>query len=236
MFGISVYCFVCFDAGAVQHTHGVQILSQKTLPKEVIAAFTTPMLRWSNNEMIEYYKEEYSGGNNVLGIDSSNRPYRRSQMIRAFTKFKNNNSAVARHNIPKNKINTYAAVLQVATDLTRVPTTDNEPYVVDSWIDGDTGTVIVLVSTRKLLLNVYRVYNVPGMAPHLSIDMAYRLMQEGHGHMNIGCVSIDQKFHTIAAAVCSRENTSTHQFVLRALKKAVTELVAERRKSGGRID
>ena len=77
---------------------------------------------------------------------------------------------------------------------------------------------------------------VPGIAPHLSMDMAYRLMREGHGHMNIGCVSIDCKFHTIAAAVTSHENTWTRQFVLRAIKTEVERLVKKRLQNNGRID
>ena len=79
-------------------------------------------------------------------------------------------------------------------------------------------------------------YQVPGMAPFWSVDMAYRLMAEGHGHMNIGTVSADQKFHIIAAGVVSHENTAAHQFVFRAIKLEVERIVNKRFAEGRTID
>ena len=113
---------------------------------------------------------------------------------------------------------------------------DHQGYVVDHVVNAEVDMIVVVLTTINLLLNAYRTYYVPGMAAHICCDLAYRLMHEGHGHMNIGTVSIDGKFHVIAQVITSHEDTKAHQFAVRAIKKELARIVQERITNGVRID
>lgn len=113
---------------------------------------------------------------------------------------------------------------------------DHQGYVVARVSNADVDMIVVLITTINLLLNAYRSYHVPGMPAHFCVDMAYRLMHEGHGHMNIGTVSIDGKFHVIAQVITSHEDTKAHQFAFRNIKIELARIVGEKIINGGRID
>ena len=219
----------------VQHTHAGHFTSK--LKGQVYCCFQESWKSWDANQMIQYFIHQYGGGGDKLRLGSSAGSKTRTSLENFFKSFKKKYAAATIAKIdPGMNIGSFGAIASMAKSFEFVPTNDHQMYLIGMWMDADNGIVCLVFSTINLLLNAYRMYFVPGMAPFFSVDMAYRLMLEGHGHMNIGTVDAGQVFHIIAAGIVSHENTATHQFVFRAIKTEVERIVEERSLAGKRID
>jgi len=104
---------------------------------------------------------------------------------------------------------------------------EHTPYVLKEWVDSKERYVVSVHSSKNLLRNGIRMYGVPGVRACLEIDCTYRLMTEGFCLCVIGTVSVDQKFHVIAYAICNHENTAVFQFILRAVKEEIDSIAAD---------
>ena len=126
---------------------------------------------------------------------------------------------------------TYGGIAQAIKKYNINPVTRgfHEPFVIASWLDSQTEYIIIIMSSDNLLLNGYRMYCEPGVTACIQIDCTYKLMKEGFSLAVIGSVSVDQKFHPIAYAVCNKENTATFEFILGEVRDAIEGLVEKKR-------
>jgi len=124
---------------------------------------------------------------------------------------------------------TYGGIYTVAQKYKGPPETVHSTYLLADWIDSSTGYIVLLFSTENLLENGRRMMNVPGVRPCWEIDCTYRLMTEGYCLCVIGSVSVDQKFHPVAYAICNHENTAVFQFILRHVRHEIDHLNEKQR-------
>ena len=91
--------------------------------------------------------------------------------------------------------------------------------------DSEEQRLVAVLSTDNLMLNPYRAMQF-GMPFVLYCDCTYRLMVEGHGTMLLGVMDLSQKFHVVAYAVVTKEDTAGHAYVMKVVKKGVEDAVA----------
>ena len=94
-------------------------------------------------------------------------------------------------------------------------------------VDDVSHRVVVALSSDNLLLNAYRQQAV-GVPSYIMVDTTHRLIVEGHNCMLIGTMDLEQHFHIIAYGICSHEDVTAHEEMLRVVKKAVEGVVAAR--------
>ena len=112
------------------------------------------------------------------------------------------------------------------------PDSPHTPHVIGvPLLDAARRRFVAVLSTEHLLLNLYRA-DKRGMGVQLMIDTEYRLVEEGYATMLIGVASLDQVFHVVAYAICSKEDTEAHEYCIRVVKEAVQCIV--RNKCGGK--
>jgi hypothetical protein len=123
---------------------------------------------------------------------------------------------------------TYGGIFSVLSKYKIVGNDIHASYVLKKWMDSATGYIVAVMSTQNLLLNGVRMFQVPGVTACLEIDCTYRLMTEGFSLAVIGTVSVDQKFHVIAYAICNHENTATFQFIMGTVRGEIDRLMSEK--------
>jgi hypothetical protein len=84
--------------------------------------------------------------------------------------------------------------------------------------------IAVVLSTEALLLNGYRMTR-QAQPMQLVVDTTWKLVEEGHGCIVIGAVSVDQRFHAIAYAFVDQECTFAHTFVFSQVRQGIERVV-----------
>ena len=97
-------------------------------------------------------------------------------------------------------------------------------YVLD--MNSSPPRILALLSSENLLLNAYRQMQY-GSSIKIYIDASYRYTVEGWGVLIVKVNSMDGKGHTVAYAMCSREDSAAHHWIFSTLKAEVERLVNE---------
>ena len=89
------------------------------------------------------------------------------------------------------------------------------------------------MSTEELLLNFYRQHYRFGNHLHFMIDASYRYTTEKSlGYIVVKVASPTQVGKTVAYVVTTKEDGKAHEFVFRAIKKSVEDVVNRRMSEG----
>ena len=64
-----------------------------------------------------------------------------------------------------------------------------------------------------------------GCGIKIYVDASYRYTVEGWGVLIVKVNSMDQKGHTVAYAICSREDSAAHEWIFKTIKNEVEILV-----------
>jgi hypothetical protein len=141
-------------------------------------------------------------------------------------------------NLPAGQRHTYGGLETILAYTPRETLTANPAFTTNTaWmlspaeIDAENHRIVAVFSTDNLLLNGYR-KGADGMPTFVAIDCTYRLTAEGPGCMVVGTLSADQRWHSIAYGVVSREDERAHSYVLASVKAAIEAVVAERAAAG----
>ena len=97
-----------------------------------------------------------------------------------------------------------------------------DEYVLD--LDCKPPKLLYLWSSENLLLNAYRQMQY-GNPVKIYVDASYRYMVEKWGFLVIKVCGQNQRGHTVAYGVCSKEDGNAHEWIFKTLKKEVERLV-----------
>lgn len=105
------------------------------------------------------------------------------------------------------------------SECSEVPTSENEPYIVNFEIvideKDETNSVFRFFVSTKLLLRTALLTN------KLHTDATYKLVWQGFPVLLVGTTDSNKKFHPIAVCVTTNEKTIDFEFLFRTLKEAV---------------
>ena len=94
-------------------------------------------------------------------------------------------------------------------------------FVLDGWaVDPESQYIAVLVSTNKLLRNLY-LQAKSGAPSYLAVDCTHRLVSKGHACIVLGTMDLQQRFHKIAYGMLSSKNQDAHEHCFDMLINAV---------------
>ncbi len=89
---------------------------------------------------------------------------------------------------------------------------------------GDKGRLILVLSTRNLLMNGWRAQRSGGPLA-IFIDGTYKLVVEGHPTVGVVVVDESQKQHVLAFAVVNKEDHGAVEHCARQIKAGVEATV-----------
>ena len=98
-------------------------------------------------------------------------------------------------------------------------------YLLDTTIKPH--RILACFSSENLLLNAYRQMQY-GNQVKIYVDCSYRYMVEGWGVMIVKVGAFNQKGHTVAYAMISKEDSSAQKFVFKTIKSELEKFVNEK--------
>ena len=98
-------------------------------------------------------------------------------------------------------------------------------YLLDTTIKPH--RILACLFSENLLLNAYRQMQY-GNQVKIYVDCSYRYMVEGWGVMIVKVGAFNQKGHTVAYAMISKEDSSAHKFVFKTIKLELEKIVNEK--------
>lgn len=98
----------------------------------------------------------------------------------------------------------------------KVPTDENEPFVVNYEGDAETSELRVFISTVKLLTTTAK-------SDHLAADATYKLVWERFPILVVGTTDAEKRFFLTGLAVCSGETAADFGFLFRSISRFLTE-------------
>ena len=214
------------DVADHEHSDHTQSLCLRGLPKHIKLALAAPLHEKPPKEL-----QILAAENHQLVLT----PALRGKILSFQKRERRRGDGV---NLPSGQRQTYGGLETLLAFTPRETLTANPEFTSNTaWllspaeIDAENHRIVAVFSTDNLLLNGYR-KGADGMPGFVAIDCTYRLTAEGPGCMVLGTLSADQKWHSIAYGLVSREDERAHTYVLASVKSAIETVVAERAAAG----
>ncbi|XP_077298239.1 uncharacterized protein LOC143919681 [Arctopsyche grandis] len=100
-----------------------------------------------------------------------------------------------------------------------IPSDDHKSFIINYMMDESEDGVFRFIASSKALLKLALRDNFI-----IHADATYKLIWQGFPVLVIGTSDRNKKFHILAVAVCSNEQTADFEFVFRSLKETVKKI------------
>ena len=119
----------------------------------------------------------------------------------------------------------YGTIMEMALRFQKVPAHDNDPYLIGIWIDSKHGYIIIIISTRLLLFNMFLLDIVPGVARADQIDDTFPRNDKKVALCVYGGTDMGQRFRDYAFALTNKTDAAAYQFILSKVCDAAEDVV-----------
>ena len=197
------------------------------MPMYMKVAFRSEWRDKTPEEVVNYFRHTFCGGLAIAEFRTNKDNIYMPDVRSIKSYFSRTWRAFGEPKIAVGQANTFGALYTYMEKYDREPETVDDAYVLAKWIDSKNDYIVIILTTKRLLLNMYHVTKVPGVVPKVCCDATHKQMTNRYPVITFGASDIGQRWHDFCFVIANRENTAVLQFIFREMRLACETYVEE---------